>query len=126
MMRLRINGHAVPAHIGDRADVFVAVEVKDKCIRPARHIDTPRVGHCAWNELTTSDQPAAWHFYGQRFGWVKDGAMPMGEMGDYEFIRHGEHMLGAIMKGTAEMGPPITGSILNVKSPSSPWKPETS
>ncbi|MFO1261117.1 MAG: VOC family protein [Sphingomonadaceae bacterium] len=67
--------------------------------------DQPRIGHCAWNELVTSDQAAAWHFYGMRFGWVKDGAMDMGPMGQYEFIRHGA-MLGAMMKGTAEMGPP--------------------
>jgi len=67
--------------------------------------DRPRVGHCAWNELITSDQDAAWHFYGVRFGWVKDGAMDMGPMGSYEFIRHGA-MLGAIMKGTPDMGPP--------------------
>lgn len=67
--------------------------------------DQPRIGHCAWNELITSDQEAAWHFYGMRFGWVKDGAMDMGPMGQYEFIRHGA-VLGAIMKGTAEMGPP--------------------
>jgi uncharacterized protein len=65
----------------------------------------PRVGHCAWNELITSDQAAAWHFYGMRFGWVKDGDMDMGPMGKYQFIRHGE-MIGAIMTGTPEMGPP--------------------
>src|SRR3990167_2145518 len=67
--------------------------------------DKPRVGHCAWNELVTSDQAAAWHFYGVRFGWVKDDAMDMGPMGSYEFIRHGT-VLGAMMKGTSEMGPP--------------------
>lgn len=67
--------------------------------------DEPRAGHCAWNELITSDQAEAWHFYGMRFGWVKEGEMDMGEMGTYDFIRHGG-VIGAIMKGTAEMGPP--------------------
>jgi predicted enzyme related to lactoylglutathione lyase len=67
--------------------------------------DHPRVGHCAWNELVTSDQAAAWHFYGVRFGWVKDGEMDMGPMGTYDFIRHGG-VIGAMMKGTAQMGPP--------------------
>lgn len=68
--------------------------------------DQPREGHCAWNELVTSDQKDAWHFYGTRFGWIKDGEMEMpGDMGTYDFIRHG-HMLGAIMKGLPEMGPP--------------------
>ncbi|HEX7872054.1 MAG TPA: VOC family protein [Sphingobium sp.] len=71
--------------------------------------DKPRVGHCAWNELTTSDQKAAWHFYGTRFGWTKEGEMDMGPMGTYDFIRHSSPtggMIGAIMTGTAEMGPP--------------------
>ncbi|RXR29168.1 VOC family protein [Sphingobium fluviale] len=67
--------------------------------------DRPRIGHCAWNELITSDQGAALHFYGARFGWVKDGAMDMGPMGSYDFIRHGA-MIGAIMTGTDQMGPP--------------------
>jgi len=67
--------------------------------------DQPRTGHCAWNELITSDQAAAWSFYGQQFGWVKDSEMDMGPMGTYDFIRHG-FMLGAVMKGTPEMGPP--------------------
>jgi uncharacterized protein len=58
--------------------------------------DKPRIGHCAWNELATSDPQAALHFYGVRFGWVKDGEMDMGPIGTYHFIRHGE-MIGAIM-----------------------------
>lgn len=60
--------------------------------------DTPRGGHCAWNELSTSDPAAALHFYGQRFGWVKDGDMDMGPLGKYEFLRHGDKgMIGAVM-----------------------------
>lgn len=69
--------------------------------------DKPRMGHCAWNELMTTDPDAALHFYGQRFGWVKDGEMDMGPLGKYEFLRHagrapdgsppGHGMLGAVM-----------------------------
>jgi uncharacterized protein len=68
--------------------------------------DKKRIGHCAWNELMTADPAAAWHFYGQRFGWVKDGEMDMGPLGKYEFIKHparakddvmGSGMVGAIM-----------------------------
>ena len=43
--------------------------------------DRPRMGHCAWNELMTSDPDAAKHFYGQRFGWAKDGEMEVGDLG---------------------------------------------
>jgi uncharacterized protein len=65
--------------------------------------DHPRIGHCAWNELATTDVEAAKHFYGQRFGWVKDGEMDMGPMGAYEFLRHGDKgMLGAVMPKVPE------------------------
>jgi uncharacterized protein len=70
--------------------------------------DKPRPGHCAWNELATSDPAAALHFYGQRLGWVADGDMDMGPMGSYTFLRHagrapdgspmGQGMLGAVYK----------------------------
>ena len=75
--------------------------------------DRPRVGHCAWNELATSDVEGAKHFYGQRFGWVKDGDMDMGPLGKYEFLRHagrapegspmGQGMLGAVMPKMPEI-----------------------
>lgn len=58
--------------------------------------DAPRVGHCAWNELSTTDQAGAMAFYTGQFGWVKDGDMDMGAMGTYEFIRHG-NVIGAMM-----------------------------
>jgi predicted enzyme related to lactoylglutathione lyase len=65
-----------------------------------------RLGHCAWNELMTPDPAAALRFYGQLFGWVKDGDMDMGPLGKYEFLSHpsrriaatmGSGMLGAVM-----------------------------
>lgn len=56
-----------------------------------------KVGHCVWNELVTSDQDAALAFYGKLFGWRKEGAMPMGEMGDYSFIYSGKKRIGAMM-----------------------------
>jgi hypothetical protein len=73
--------------------------------------DAPRPGHCAWNELATADPNAAKQFYGQRFGWVKDGEMDMGPIEKYEFLRHtgrGEEgsmhaMLGAVMPKMPDM-----------------------
>jgi len=55
-------------------------------------------GHGEWNELQTSDDQAALAFYADQFGWTKDGAMPMGEMGDYSFLSHDGGMIGAVMK----------------------------
>ena len=56
----------------------------------------PKVGHCAWNELATSNPVAALHFYHNLFGWEKDGEMDMGPQGKYEFLRH-DFLLGAMM-----------------------------
>ena len=60
----------------------------------------PLVGHCAWNELASSDPAAAKAFYGKQFGWLPDGDMDMGELGKYEFWKVGDdrgHMIGAVM-----------------------------
>lgn len=65
--------------------------------------DRPMMGHCAWNELSSDDPADAWSFYGDLFGWTKDGDMDMGELGKYEFIRHGPHLLGAIMPRMKDM-----------------------
>ena len=65
--------------------------------------DKPRMGHCAWNELSTTDPAAAVDFYGRQFGWVQDGDMDIGPMGKYLFLRHGEGMIGAIMPKMPEM-----------------------
>jgi uncharacterized protein len=62
-------------------------------------------GHGEWNELVTSDDQAALAFYGEQFGWTKDGAMPMGEMGDYSFLGHDGGMIGAVMKAPPGQAP---------------------
>ena len=54
-------------------------------------------GHVAWNELSTPDLDAAKRFYPEVFGWTLGDVMPMGEMGDYQFIEHGGRMIGAMM-----------------------------
>lgn len=67
--------------------------------------DRPRIGHCAWNELITNDPKSALAFYSEQFGWQKDGEMDMGEMGAYEFVRHGS-VIGAMMRKPPEMPNP--------------------
>lgn len=57
----------------------------------------PKVGHCAWNELATSDPQAALAFYTAAFGWRQGDSMDMGAMGTYQFLDHGPSMIGAIM-----------------------------
>ncbi|MGB7305903.1 MAG: VOC family protein [Burkholderiaceae bacterium] len=67
--------------------------------------DRPRLGHCAWNELATSDRAGAMQFYADTFGWKKDGEMDMGPMGSYEFVRRAsvEGMFAGVMTKPQEM-----------------------
>ena len=69
----------------------------------------PKIGHCAWNELSTTDPEAAKAFYGTLFGWSKDGEMDMGPMGKYEFLKaSGDRFaLGAVMPKMPEMPVPF-------------------
>lgn len=54
------------------------------------------VQRCAWNELLTTDLDAAKRFYPKHFGWKLGDTMPMGPMGDYQFIDQGGRMIGAM------------------------------
>ena len=63
------------------------------------------IGHGVWIELATPDPDGAFAFYGQLFGWDKQGAMPMGEMGEYAFIGAGETRPGAVMSSTTTGAP---------------------
>jgi uncharacterized protein len=65
----------------------------------------PKVGHCAWNELSTSDPEAAKAFYGALFGWTKQSEMDMGPMGKYEFLMASSERfgIGAVMPKMPEM-----------------------
>lgn len=59
--------------------------------------DYTKPQHVRWNELQTDDQAGAVALYHRLFGWNQDGAMPMGELGDYLFIGRQGGMIGAIM-----------------------------
>ena len=60
--------------------------------------DYAKAQHMRWNELWTTDQDAAVALYTDLFGWTQEGAMPMGEMGDYRFIQRDGTGIGAIGK----------------------------
>ena len=61
------------------------------------------IGHCAWNELATTDQAGAVAFYTDQFGWRQEEDMDMGPMGKYQFFHHGPGMIGAVMPRPDEM-----------------------
>jgi predicted enzyme related to lactoylglutathione lyase len=64
-----------------------------------------RVGRCAWHELATRNPKSALDFYTSRFGWAAGDTMPMGDMGDYQFIVQNGVSIGAIM--AAAPGNPV-------------------
>ena len=66
-----------------------------------------KTGRCHWNELSTNDQPAAIAFYAKQFGWQKGDAMPMGAMGDYQFLTHHGQAFGAVMRRREDGPPPM-------------------
>jgi predicted enzyme related to lactoylglutathione lyase len=52
-----------------------------------------------WNELITGDLAAARDFYARHFGFTYPGAMPMGPLGDYQFVTHPlQGPVGAMMQ----------------------------
>jgi predicted enzyme related to lactoylglutathione lyase len=58
-----------------------------------------------WNELHTPNQPGAWKFYRELFGWKQEGEMDMDPLGKDQLIQHGT-MLGAMMPNSATGMPP--------------------
>jgi uncharacterized protein len=53
--------------------------------------------HVRWNELASADPQAAKAFYARHFGVSFTQTMPMGELGNYDFMDFGAVTLGAIM-----------------------------
>lgn len=75
---------------------------------PARDMplhDETKPGEFCWNELLTSDQPAALSFYSSLFGWKVLSEMDMGPMGKYVIYGVGDKQLGGMM--TTPKGAPM-------------------
>lgn len=56
-----------------------------RCDKPQG--DPKAVGHAVWCELSAPDPDGALGFYREAFGWRQEGAMPMGELGEYRFLQ---------------------------------------
>ena len=59
--------------------------------------------HVRWNELSSSDPDSAIAFYSRHFGWSQEGAMDMGELGQYRFIQSDGVGIGAVMPKMPQM-----------------------
>jgi hypothetical protein len=57
----------------------------------------------AWHELRAAAWPAAFAFYARLFGWAKDQAMDMGEMGTYQIFAAGGQAIGGMFDKQAAM-----------------------
>lgn len=99
MPPMTIEGVGRLAMVADPQGVTFYV-MKGSSLEASTAFKRMALGHGEWNELQTSDDQAALAFYGDQFGWAKDGAMPMGEMGEYSFLSHGGGMIGAVMKAS--------------------------
>lgn len=76
--------------------------------KPGREMqlpDTAENGDFCWNELMTSDQPGAFRFYSEMFGWKTIQEMDMGAMGTYLIFGVGDRQLGGMMKKPQESMP---------------------
>ncbi|MGZ8362354.1 MAG: VOC family protein [Caulobacteraceae bacterium] len=65
----------------------------DTSTRPAPY--TP--GDIGWRELHTTDWEGGFAFYSGQFGWEKDTAMDMGEMGTYQLFAYDGAQRGGMM-----------------------------
>lgn len=73
-------------------------------------IDEMTHGRCGWRELMAGDGEKAFEFYSTLFGWTKDMAVPMGEMGVYQtFASNGVRIGGMMSKPENIPGPPFWG-----------------
>lgn len=78
--------------IGRFAVVLDPQKAKYLLFEPAKQEARPRldqmaVGNVGWHELLTDDAAKAFEYYSRHYGWQKDHAHDMGEMGIYQTFR---------------------------------------
>jgi predicted enzyme related to lactoylglutathione lyase len=73
-------------------------------------------GHIGWRELYTTDWQAAFDFYSSQFGWTKDQAMDMGEMGTYQLFAVEGEQSGGMMNKPSNIPAPAWQFYFNVEA----------
>ena len=73
-------------------------------------------GHVGWHELQAGDLESAFAFYAGLFGWTKDEAIDMGEMGLYQTFATGDAAVGGMMKKMPEAPMPFWLYYFNVEA----------
>lgn len=67
--------------------------------------DPAKPGTIGWHELLANDGEKAFGFYSDLFGWTKDEAIDMGDMGRYQLFAAGGPAIGGMM--TKPAGVPV-------------------
>jgi predicted enzyme related to lactoylglutathione lyase len=94
---------------------FILFTPKDPPERPV--FPRNETGHIGWCELYAEDLDTAWEFYSEMFGWSKDMAVDMGDMGIYQtFATGGDNSVGGMMAKPAETPRPFWHYYFNVDS----------
>jgi predicted enzyme related to lactoylglutathione lyase len=83
------------AIVADPQGAVIALFHSDQGAAPWAEPGTP--GHFGWHELYTDDVEKGFAFYSALFGWRKDQAMEMGDMGVYQLFAIGERVCGGMM-----------------------------
>lgn len=74
-------------------------------------------GRIGWHELMAGDLDSAWSFYSSLFGWEKDQALDMGEMGVYQLFKIDGQTRGGMMTKPKDMpAPPYWAYYFNVEA----------
>ncbi len=71
-------------------------------------------GTVGWRELYAVDWEKAFDFYASQFGWTKDQAIDMGDMGTYQLFAINGQQAGGMMNKPAQMPVPAWGYYFNV------------
>jgi hypothetical protein len=101
------------AAIGDPQGATIAMfKWLDK--EPARPATAGSAGHVGWHELIATDWQAVFPFYAAMFGWQKDRAHDMGEMGTYQLFSTGEQVVGGMFTRPAAIPVPFWLYYFNV------------
>lgn len=92
--------------------VFLIAKGLDPHPMPKLPPGTP--GTIGWHELYGRDWKGSWGFYEKLFGWTKDRALDMGEMGTYQLFATGGDAMGGMMNVPPEAPGPFWGYYINV------------
>ncbi|MBP1885374.1 VOC family protein [Sinorhizobium mexicanum] len=73
-------------------------------------------GNVGWHELMAGDLETAFPFYSSLFGWTKDQAMDMGDMGTYQIFAWNGTPIGGMMTKPKEVPSPYWLYYFNVEA----------